>query len=86
MQTELIEAGRDAFGPQGRFFINALSEPAEDVAALIVPIVQEVAAQPRRAGEASRTLRVLTPMVAAQRMLARMLTGKNKGRWYPEED
>jgi len=47
--------------------------------------VLELAASPRRAGEASRTVRVLTPQVALQRILARLLLGKNKGRWYPED-
>jgi len=27
--TELLSAGRDAFGAQGRFFVNAIAEPAE---------------------------------------------------------
>lgn len=85
VQTELVSSGRDSFGPQGRWFINALSELPEDVADVIAPMVLELAASPRRAGEASRTVRVLTPQVALQRILARLLLGKNKGRWYPED-
>jgi hypothetical protein len=38
----------------------------------------------RGPGQGSQTLRVLTPQLAAQRMLQRLLLGKNKGRYYPE--
>ena len=83
--TELIQAGRDTFGAQGRWFINALCEPADDVARAMLPLLLQVGQQPRRPGQGSQTLRVLPPQLAAQRLLARVLTGKNKGRWYPEE-
>ena len=42
-QTELLSAGRDKFGSQGRFFVNALAEEAPFVAASLVPRLRQVA-------------------------------------------
>lgn len=80
--TELIQAGKDTFGARGRFFINALCDPPADVAKAMLPLMLDVVA--RGPGQGSQTLRVLTPQLAAQRMLQRLLLGENKGRYYPE--
>ena len=85
VKTELIDAGKDAFGAQGRFFVNALCEPPEYAASVLVPQVLALAALPRTASTPSRTLTVLTPPLAAQKLLRRILFGERKGRFYPEE-
>ncbi len=84
VQTELISAGKDAFGAGGRFFVNALSEPPEHAAAIIVPQVLAQAAVPRTAGASGKRIEVLSPLVAAQKLARRVLLGENKGRWYAE--
>ena len=85
VKTELIDAGKDAFGAQGRFFVNALCEPPEYAASVLVPQILSLAALPRTASTPSRTLTVLTPPLAAQKLLRRILFGERKGRFYPEE-
>ena len=85
VKTELIDAGKDAFGAQGRFFVNALCEPPEFAASVLVPQILALAALPRTASTPSRTLTVLTPPLAAQKLLRRILLGEGKSRYYPEE-
>ncbi len=82
VQTELIACGKDAFGAGGRFFVNALSEPPQVAAAIIVPQLLALAAEPRPG--ASKRVAVLTPLVAAQKLLRRVLLQEGKGRYYPE--
>ena len=84
VQTELISCGKDAFGSGGRFFVNALSEPPAVAAAIIVPQVLALAAAPRRAGEASKRIAVLTPLVAATKLARRLVLQENKDRYYAE--
>ena len=84
VQTELISCGKDAFGAGGRFFVNALSEPPEVAAAIIVPQLLALAGEPRGGGAPSRRLAVLTPLVAAQKLARRVLLQENKGRYYAE--
>lgn len=79
--TELVESGRDAFGSSGRFFVNALAEEPAVVAAAVVP--PALAALTARRGAAQR-IEVLTPAVAATKLLRRLLLGENKSRHYPE--
>ena len=84
VQTELIACGKDAFGAGGRFFVNALSEPPEVAAAIIVPQLLALAAEPRTGGASSKRVAVLTPLVAAQKLLRRVLLQEGKDRYYPE--
>lgn len=79
VMTELVAAGRDAFGSQGRFFVNALCEPAEAAAAAIV-------SQVRATGGGGGDIRLLTPPVAAGKLVRRLVLGEGKGRYYPEGD
>ena len=44
--TELISSGRYAFGSQGRLFVNALAEPADSTAELIVEKLKEATESP----------------------------------------
>ena len=67
---------------QGKFFVNALAEPAEVAAAEIVPQVREVAMAASANGSAQ--IKVLTPPVAAKKILRRIFFGEGKGRFYPE--
>jgi NAD(P)-dependent dehydrogenase (short-subunit alcohol dehydrogenase family) len=84
VQTDLIDCGAGAFGASGLFFINAFSEPPEVPAAVIVQGVLALAAQPRTAGPPSSKVTVLTPLLALQKIAARLLLGTNKSRWYKE--
>jgi hypothetical protein len=84
VKTELIDAGQDAFGAQGRFFVNALCEPPAYAASVLVPQIYALAAAPRTASTPSRKLSVLTPALAAQKLLRRVVFGENKGRFYEE--
>ena len=83
VKTELIDAGKDAFGAQGRFFVNALCEPPEFAASVLVPQIYALAAAPR--SSPSSKLSVLTPPLAAMKLLRRILFGESKGRWYSED-
>ena len=85
VKTELIDAGKDAFGAQGRFFVNALCEPPAYVASVLVPQILALAAETRTPSTPSRKLSVLTPPLAAQKLLRRILFGEGKGRFYPED-
>jgi hypothetical protein len=84
VKTQLIDAGKDAFGAQGRFFVNALCEPPAYAASVLVPQIYALAQQPRTPSTPSRKLSVLTPLLAAQKLLRRVFLGENKGRWYDE--
>ena len=79
VQTELIAAGRDAFGSTGRFFVNVMAESPDVVAKQLVTAVRNIAVE----GEGGR-IEVLTPLVAARKLLSRLLLGTNKNRWYEE--
>ncbi len=83
--TELISSGRYAFGGQGRMFVNALAEDADDTAAVIVERVKEAIAA-ADAVEKTIAVKVLTPDVALKKMFNRFVRGVNKDRWYPEKD
>ena len=67
---------------QGKFFVNALAEPAEVAAAEIVPQVREVAMAASASGSAQ--IKVLTPPVALKKIFRRLIFGEGKGRYYPE--
>ena len=84
VKTEIIDAGKDAFGAQGRFFVNALCEPPAYAASVLVPQIYALAAAPRAPPTPSRRVAVLTPPVAAQKLLRRVVLGENKGRFYEE--
>ena len=79
--TELVSAGRFAFGPQGRFFVNCVAEPPDVAAAAVVPRVRELLASGARSGAA---IRVLTPQVLVGKLLRRLLAGENRDRFYAE--
>ena len=83
--TELISSGRYAFGSQGRLFVNALAEPADSTAELIVEKLKEATESP---DSVNRTIaiKILTPDVALRKMFGRFVLGENKDRYYPEAD
>lgn len=77
--TELLMSGADT--PQSKFFINCLAEPADTVADYLVPRVRAVA----RKRSSSSSISFLTPMRAYGNIFARLLLGKNKGRYVSED-
>lgn len=73
---------------QARFFINALAEPADIVAAFLVPRVRAVPTQRGGLGGGAATgtyIQFLTKTRAATGLLARLVTGRNKARFVPED-
>lgn len=83
--TELISSGRYAFGSQGRMFVNALAEPANSTAELIVDKVKTATESPDSVHK-TIAIKILTPDVALKKMFSRFVLGENKDRWYPEKD
>eukprot|EP00271_Cylindrocystis_brebissonii_P004121 TRINITY_DN1559_c1_g1_i1.p1 TRINITY_DN1559_c1_g1~~TRINITY_DN1559_c1_g1_i1.p1 ORF type:complete len:396 (-),score=56.44 TRINITY_DN1559_c1_g1_i1:570-1595(-) len=79
--TELLMAG--ATTRQARFFINALAEPADEVASYLVPRVREVATSGR---SSSSYIRFLTSPKAYSQILARLLFRARKDRYVVEEE
>jgi len=83
--TELVSSGQHAFGSTGRFFMNALASPPEDVAKVIVPKVRRTvkSSQICEKTQSSR-IELLKPIDAVSRVLQRVVLGRNRGRFYPE--
>jgi chlorophyll(ide) b reductase len=71
MRTGWGDFHRDTFGSQGRFFINAIAESPEVVAADVVPRMRELVAKPgARKGNAA--VRFLTPDKAIVKLYRRI--------------
>lgn len=82
--TELLMSGAD--DAPGKFFINCLAETAEDVAAFLAPQVRAVPDKPSLTGTPTgEYIRFLTSVSAYGKILARLVTGKNKDRWVKED-
>jgi len=83
--TELISSGRDAFGSQGRMFVNALAEPAEVAALTIVDQIKEATASPNAVNK-TIAIKLLTPTVAVTKLFKRFVLQENKDRFYQEKE
>lgn len=83
--TELISSGRYAFGSQGRMFVNALAEPADVTANIVVDRVKAATADPNAVTK-TLAIKVLTPDVALKKLFRRFVLQENKDRYYPEND
>eukprot|EP00239_Pterosperma_sp_CCMP1384_P008299 CAMPEP_0197847992 /NCGR_PEP_ID=MMETSP1438-20131217/7713_1 /TAXON_ID=1461541 /ORGANISM="Pterosperma sp., Strain CCMP1384" /LENGTH=384 /DNA_ID=CAMNT_0043460093 /DNA_START=70 /DNA_END=1224 /DNA_ORIENTATION=+ len=82
--TELLSSGRYTFGQRGRFFVNALAEPASVVSETVVPEIRALAElTPLRKNSA---ISFLTPVLALQKILRRVVLGENKDRYYAEKE
>lgn len=81
--TEMIASGRYSFGERGRFFVNLLAEDANVVADSLVQQIRAVVAKPE-AKSKTQSIQYLKPPDVFKRLLARLVWGKNKDRWYPE--
>ena len=98
--TELISAGRYAFGSQGRFFVNAFAQPPDVAAEEIVTKIRTFIIEggggvgrgslqlPPLLGGAVKSAKfeVLTPPVALTKIFKRIVMGEGKDRYYPEDD
>ncbi|GJP50522.1 hypothetical protein CLOM_g9682 [Closterium sp. NIES-68] len=78
--TDLLMAGANT--PQAKFFINALAEPAEEVAQFLVPRVREV---PASGANTSTYIRFLTKPKAFSQIFQRALFGQRKNRYVQED-
>eukprot|EP00475_Leptophrys_vorax_P023766 TRINITY_DN32665_c0_g1_i1.p1 TRINITY_DN32665_c0_g1~~TRINITY_DN32665_c0_g1_i1.p1 ORF type:complete len:395 (-),score=-9.15 TRINITY_DN32665_c0_g1_i1:243-1367(-) len=78
--TDLLMSGANT--PQAKFFINALAEPAEDVAAFLVPRVREV---PLANASSSTYIRFLTKPKAFRQIFERALLGQRKNKYVQED-
>ncbi|CAI7788797.1 unnamed protein product [Closterium sp. NIES-54] len=67
---------------QAKFFINALAEPAEEVAQFLVPRVREV---PASGGNTSTYIKFLTKPKAFSQIFQRALFGQRKNRYVKED-
>eukprot|EP00963_Diacronema_lutheri_P014227 scaffold2858_cov659-Pavlova_lutheri.AAC.198 len=83
--TEMIASGRYSFGERGRFFVNLLAEDANVVADSLVQQIRAVVAKPE-AKSKTQSIQYLKPPDVFKRLLARLVWGKNKDRWYPERE
>jgi len=84
--TQLVQAGVDAFGRQGRFFINAVAEPPKVVASVMVPQIRAFCqANPGGSGSPS-TLKFLTSQKALKKLFNRIVKGENANRFFSEID
>ena len=81
--TELISSGRDAFGSQGRMFVNALAEPAEVAAEQIVDKLKVATVSPDSVNK-TIAIKILTPDVALRKMFGRFVLGENRDRFQKE--
>jgi chlorophyll(ide) b reductase len=78
--TDLLMSGADT--SQSKFFINCMAEPPEVVADFLVPRIRE-AARKRSTGS---SIKFLTPIKAYSNLFARLIAGKRKNRYVPEDD
>lgn len=83
--TEMIASGRYSFGERGRFFVNLLAEDANVVAESLVKQIRAVIAKPE-AKSATQSIQYLKPPDVFKRLVARLVLGINKNRWYPEAE
>eukprot|EP01026_Neomeris_dumetosa_P059164 TRINITY_DN5522_c0_g1_i2.p1 TRINITY_DN5522_c0_g1~~TRINITY_DN5522_c0_g1_i2.p1 ORF type:complete len:377 (-),score=34.44 TRINITY_DN5522_c0_g1_i2:453-1559(-) len=86
VNTELLMSGADT--PTAKFFINCLAETPDMVADFLVPRIRKVPQEARTlsGGVASGTyIRFLTRTDAYGKILVRLVTGKNKNRYVPED-
>eukprot|EP00798_Chlamydomonas_sp_ICE-L_P017213 gene17213-23534_t len=84
--TELLMTGADT--PSAKWFINALAETAEVVAAEIVPKIRRVPMDSVNVvkGNINPTyIQFLTKSKAYSSILSRLITGKNKNRYVQED-
>jgi chlorophyll(ide) b reductase len=77
--TELLMSGADT--AQAKFFINCMAESADTVADYLVPKIRDV---PKKRSSGSN-IRFLTPVKAYSNIFARLLLGRHKGRYVPED-
>lgn len=77
--TELLMSGADTM--QSKFFINCMAESPETVADYLVPRIRDVA----RKRATGAYIKFLTPVKAYGNIFARLLFGRHKGRYVPEE-
>jgi chlorophyll(ide) b reductase len=77
--TELLMSGADT--TQSKFFINCMAESADTVADYLVPRIRDV---PRKRTTGTN-IKFLTPAKAYGNIFARLLFGRHKGRYVPEE-
>ncbi|CAI5525311.1 unnamed protein product [Closterium sp. Naga37s-1] len=78
--TDLLMSGANT--PQAKFFINALAEPAEEVAQFLVPRVREV---PASRSNTSTYIKFLTKPKAFSQIFQRALFGQRKNRYVKED-
>lgn len=78
--TELLMSGSDT--RQAKFFINALAEPAEEVASYLVPRLRAI---PASGAKKSTYIRFLTGPKAYVQILGRLLFKLRKNRYVAEE-
>mmetsp|Transcript_19046 Transcript_19046/g.62087 ORF Transcript_19046/g.62087 Transcript_19046/m.62087 type:complete len:358 (+) Transcript_19046:1-1074(+) len=82
--TELISCGDATFGKWGRWVINSIAEEADVVAGALVPRIREYVANPANERSAGR-IAYLTPALALEKLMRRLLKGENKDRFAPED-
>jgi len=68
-----------------KFIINCLAEPAPDVAEQLVKGARVVPIKFEKEGLDGQKVPFLTPDKVLGKFAARVFTGKNKGRWVPED-
>lgn len=72
--------------PTAKFFINCLAEPAETVADELVPKVRKVAQDMKAPGSGkSQYIRYLTKFKAYSQILGRLVLGRRKSKYVPED-
>ena len=72
--------------PTSKFFINCLADPAEKVADELVPQVRRIAQEQQAPGSGkSQYVRYLTKVKAYGLIFNRLLFGKRKSRFIPED-
>eukprot|EP00242_Pyramimonas_sp_CCMP2087_P018235 CAMPEP_0198197996 /NCGR_PEP_ID=MMETSP1445-20131203/1532_1 /TAXON_ID=36898 /ORGANISM="Pyramimonas sp., Strain CCMP2087" /LENGTH=309 /DNA_ID=CAMNT_0043867427 /DNA_START=428 /DNA_END=1358 /DNA_ORIENTATION=+ len=82
--TELVQSGATEFGSVGRYFINAIAETPELVAADVVPKIRAFVAKPG-AADTLGAIEFLTPDKLLQKLFTRVVKGETAGgssdRW-----
>lgn len=82
--TELLMSGANT--PQAKWFINCLAEPAQEVAAFLVPKVRQVPRNGGGSGPVKPTyIQFLTKAKAFSQIAGRAILGLRKDRFVPED-
>jgi len=81
--TELLMSGANT--PQAKWFINALAEPANDVATFLVPRVRQVLKTSNGSPAQPTYIQFLTKPKAFSQIFGRALFGLRKNRWVKED-